>query len=556
MLPCYKRVALIALFVLVSSGCSRSGFREAGDSGVGTCTDDPVMDGSRCKLPDGSLGVCITARGGCVESFCGDGFTDFLGGEACDDGDTSDCTGSCNAECSGPANSCGDGTVRCGESCDDGETSDCSGTCNANCSGPVNSCTDGRICVSGTCVCPGGTIETTCDDSIDNDCDSFVDCADTDCDGKTCGANGLRCIGNSCECPGGTVESVCGDGLDNDCDGNVDCDDSDCNAWPHDREIAIDNQAGTIVLTNYEVEVELISANFVFSEALADGADVRFTDDTQTIQLDYWIKQWDPAAEHALIGVEVPLIPAGGTTSIHMRHGNTCVTTESNGNNVYPYFDHWTTNNTGDWIEQLVSENSQVLWENTRSFDMSRELVMEGQLLNWWSGPTDHTELGWTIDKSSSIHGVESVYVQWHQDTSEGATSAIIPIRLSARVGATLTYTPFVFVDRPESTDILRLSLIFTPSFLSYEWRNLTTDTLLASDSIADAGLIPDISSVQYLFNSNLSCCGIGGNFWSWSSPTCLTWGNNSFNGGMEWQTDYWYIRQYSNPEPIVTVTP
>ncbi len=66
-----------------------------------------------------------------------------------------------------------------------------------------------------------------CDDGIDNDLDSLIDCEDPDCDGQTCGVNGLICIEETCQCPGDT--EICDDGVDNDCDGMTDCADlADC----------------------------------------------------------------------------------------------------------------------------------------------------------------------------------------------------------------------------------------------------------------------------------------------------------------------------------------
>lgn len=53
-----------------------------------------------------------------LPSMCGNGV--FQPGEACDDGDTTPCAGSCNETCS--SHYCGDGTVNCGEDCDDGST--------------------------------------------------------------------------------------------------------------------------------------------------------------------------------------------------------------------------------------------------------------------------------------------------------------------------------------------------------------------------------------------------------------------------------------------------
>lgn len=59
-------------------------------------------------------------------------------------------------------------------------------------------------------------------------CPATVDCTQSVCDGKSCGANGRKCINKACACPSGTRETSCSDGVDNDCDGAVDCADSDC----------------------------------------------------------------------------------------------------------------------------------------------------------------------------------------------------------------------------------------------------------------------------------------------------------------------------------------
>jgi len=56
-----------------------------------------------------------------------------------------------------------------------------------------------------------------CDDGVDNDGDSAVDCADADCDADP-----------ACAPPA----EECDDGVDNDEDGDTDCDDADCDADP------------------------------------------------------------------------------------------------------------------------------------------------------------------------------------------------------------------------------------------------------------------------------------------------------------------------------------
>jgi hypothetical protein len=49
------------------------------------------------------------------------------------------------------------------------------------------------------------TAETECADGIDSDCDEFVDCLDTDCDGNSCGEN-LSCLAGACLGPGALPE--------------------------------------------------------------------------------------------------------------------------------------------------------------------------------------------------------------------------------------------------------------------------------------------------------------------------------------------------------------
>ena len=68
--------------------------------------------------------------------------------------------------------------------------------------------------------CPGGPNELTCDDAMDNDCDSFVDCEDQDCDGQECSVGicvDAICIviptGACCGCGTGCDDNFCGNGF-------------------------------------------------------------------------------------------------------------------------------------------------------------------------------------------------------------------------------------------------------------------------------------------------------------------------------------------------------
>lgn len=135
-------------------------------------------------------------------------------------------------------------------SCGDGRDNDCNGLtdCQDPSCGGLACSPFGLTCsaTAKTCsVCPGGqTVETTCNDGVDNDCNGKVDCADLNCQptvgapGKTCGPFGKSCTtdaGGSCGCSGNggvaeATETSCGDGFDNDCNGKIDCADTACAA--------------------------------------------------------------------------------------------------------------------------------------------------------------------------------------------------------------------------------------------------------------------------------------------------------------------------------------
>ena len=116
--------------------------------------------------------------------------------------------------------------------------------------------------------------------------------------------------------------------------------------WKYYREITIKENSGK-TLTDYQVLIELNSANFDFSKAKSDGSDVRFVD-SEGNELNYWIEEW--RAGKAKIWVKVPLIPANGEAKIRMYYGNPSALSSSNGYDVFELFDDFEDGDVSDWI--------------------------------------------------------------------------------------------------------------------------------------------------------------------------------------------------------------
>jgi len=226
----------------VEAQSKESSCNDGGDNDCDGATDceDSDCDGLKCVTSNGGVGTCESGVCAC----------EATGDEICDDGLDNDCDGKTDCEqtscegrrCeteTGSIGECSEGVCVCvptAEDCSDGIDNDCDELVDCAddaCEGQVCDTETGLQCSSGansTCsVCPGGeVVESSCGDGEDNDCDADADCADPDCDGAPCGADGLSCVEGECTCSGGGTESACGDGVDNDCDGKIDCADDDC----------------------------------------------------------------------------------------------------------------------------------------------------------------------------------------------------------------------------------------------------------------------------------------------------------------------------------------
>jgi len=109
--------------------------------------------------------------------------------------------------------------------------------------------------------------------------------------------------------------------------------------WDYRRPITISNTSGS-ALSNYQVRVELTTSTMgnPYSNVNADGSDLRFTDEDNTVKYDYWIASSWSNTGTSNIWVEVSSIPTGDST-MYMWYGNSAADSESDSDATFAFFD-------------------------------------------------------------------------------------------------------------------------------------------------------------------------------------------------------------------------
>ncbi len=108
--------------------------------------------------------------------------------------------------------------------------------------------------------------------------------------------------------------------------------------FTYSQTLTVSNSNNT-ALTNFQVKVSLTSSNFDFAEAQPAGQDLRFYASDGVTPLNFWTASYSSSAQTATIWVEVPSIPAAGSTTIVMKWGNSTASTASDGFTTFPFFD-------------------------------------------------------------------------------------------------------------------------------------------------------------------------------------------------------------------------
>jgi hypothetical protein len=108
--------------------------------------------------------------------------------------------------------------------------------------------------------------------------------------------------------------------------------------WAYRRPITVTNNTAS-ALTNYQVLVIIDTQTLISQGKMrSDGGDIRFTGSDGVTLIDYWVESGINTTS-TRIWVEVPSIPASGSTTIYIYYGNPSATSLSNGEATFLFFD-------------------------------------------------------------------------------------------------------------------------------------------------------------------------------------------------------------------------
>jgi len=162
--------------------------------------------------------------------------------------------------------------------------------------------------------------------------------------------------------------------------------------WTYRKPITITDNSGND-LTDYQIQLTIDTASLISSNKLqSECQDIRFTKDDGTTKIPYWIESGCNTSE-TKIWVKVPSIPANSDVTIYMYYGNPNASSESNGDNVFEFFDDATGTYSDKWVniegtgsysivegKQAISLDSATTNIRTKDYQNTGAMIIEADL--------------------------------------------------------------------------------------------------------------------------------------------------------------------------------
>jgi hypothetical protein len=258
---------------------------------------------------------------------------------------------------------------------------------------------------------------------------------------------------------------------------------ADTNAadFTYSQTLTVSNSNST-ALTNFQVKVSLTSSNFDFAEAQSAGQDLRFYASDGATPLNFWTASYSSSAQTATIWVEVPSIPAAGSTTIVMKWGNSTAATASDGFTTFPFFDDFSDPSTQSDYFNLSAPTTELVqdqgFENSGPHTMSvMNLNLSGYQYYSYYGPqgdgwiglaasnnlTSWTELGEVTDESGTWANVQS---RWPSAVVVGST---IYVAITENYSTLPSYIALYEAPVSNPSQLTRVETLISPQGGTYD---------------------------------------------------------------------------------------
>lgn len=297
--------------------------------------------------------------------------------------------------------------------------------------------------------------------------------------------------------------------------------------WAYRKAITVSNTSSA--LTNYQVVMSVDTASLIAAGKMrGDCGDIRFVDSDGTTQLPYWIESGINTSS-TRIWLKIPSIPASSNKTIYMQYGNPSVSTTSNGDAVFEFFDDFngTTLDTTKWT---------VVDTSAGSYSIANSILTIAGTNSGWKRtifksingiPTNHEvacKVKWTYSAESERH-VFNVYNSSTNHQTFGYQGYYDRYLLRTYTGTNYDRTYSLANDNPTN----------------YEWWKIRFDgTTLSGHRSTDGSTFTQLASAT----TNIITSGFYAG---------VVHANNS--GTNYTYFDYIYAKKYTSIEPTASVT-
>jgi len=176
-------------------------------------------------------------------------------------------------------------------------------------------------------------------------------------------------------------------------------------SFPYKRNVTINNTQNSNALINYQVPIN-VTNNTNFQ---SDWDDLRFIDDDDSTELDYWIES-KSNGDWAYAWVEIPSIPASDTKDIIMYYGNPEVFTTSNADATFDVYSNFTCVSDPcmdadlyNYTNKVAYQSGGKAWTNTTTgndysvIGITNALPENHSLITTWNAPVIQTTIDFVI---------------------------------------------------------------------------------------------------------------------------------------------------------------